>query len=734
MPTKDKLDDELIASLKDIVKSCEHEDKDIRKAMVRQWKKAEEFWHGVQFLFWSSRDNGWKSPVDMGYEDDEELDEELGSFSDKVIDIYKAHGESIISALSAQIPSLRFLPDDADSPEDTLTARTYNKVADVVQRHNKAKLVFLRALFFLANQGIVASYRYKDSDPSYGTYKVPVYGEKEVESISYTCADCGSDAAASETPCPQCGSVEPPKETKTKNKVPELQTVEDRPKTRVKLDIFGALHFKVSYYARNQAECSYLGLFLDQGKDIACETYPDLCEEIQGDTIENLDRFARAAYVFPSEEEVEKKNLVAVSKWWLRPAAFYREPSKEKREKLLKKFPDGCRVIFIGKQKHFAEAIPEKLDDRWEIGQAGLSTYIYSDAILRPLIQIQEMRNQLVNLIMETIEHAIPAEFARPDVLNFAEYGKYEAVPGYTYKAMPGRPGDKLSDGFYTSTRSTLSKEVSAFLHQLDQDAQFAIGSFPSIYGGPSEGKSRTFAEYAASRQMALQRLSIVWQLVTDWWMRTISGSVLLYVDSLVEDEKYTKFESGSYVNVWIKKSQMLGKIGGVEPEASESFPTSLTQKKDLFMKLIEMNNDFINSALYAPENARTIQDVMALTELKLPGEAQRVKQVIEIHDMMKDGIIAVHTGVPGPNGQEIVQTSIPIDPDVDDHVVHMSTLQAFMVDLPGLDVAAEHPEQYENMRAHYKAHEQAQAMKTMQMNATQPGVAPETAHAGVEE
>ena len=56
MPTKDKLDDELIASLKDIVKSCEQEDKDIRKAMIRQWKKAEEFWHGVQFLFWSSRD------------------------------------------------------------------------------------------------------------------------------------------------------------------------------------------------------------------------------------------------------------------------------------------------------------------------------------------------------------------------------------------------------------------------------------------------------------------------------------------------------------------------------------------------------------------------------------------------------------------------------------------------------------------------------------------------------
>ena len=72
---------------------------------------------------------------------------------------------------------------------------------------------------------------------------------------------------------------------------------------------------------------------------------------------------------------------------------------------------------------------------------------------------------------------------------------------------------------------------------------------------------------------MALQRLSIVWNLVVDWWVRTIAGSVLLYADCIVEDEKFTKYESGSYVNVWIKRSQMEGKIGGVEPEASESFP-----------------------------------------------------------------------------------------------------------------------------------------------------------------
>jgi len=164
MPDKQP-DRELQDSLKDIIASCEREDSEIRLGQIRLWKKYEEFWHGIQYLFWSDRDNNWRSPQDLigNYEDIEELDE-LGSFSDRVVDIYRGHAESIIAALSAQIPALRFLPDNADDDSDVLAARTKNKISELVQRHNKAKLIFLRALFFLANNGIVFSYRYKDSD------------------------------------------------------------------------------------------------------------------------------------------------------------------------------------------------------------------------------------------------------------------------------------------------------------------------------------------------------------------------------------------------------------------------------------------------------------------------------------------------------------------------------------------------------------------------------------------
>ena len=731
----EELSDELKKSLKDIVKSCEDEDKEVRKSMIRQWKKNEEFWHGMQYLFWSEREDSWRSPLDIGWdeEDVDDVQEQLGSFSDKVVDIFKAHIEAIISALAAQIPSLRFIPDDADDSNDLVTARTYSKIADLVQRHNEAKMLFFRALFFLALQGLVASYRYKDSDPKYGTYKVSVYGEKDTEVIDYICPECGyrsdQDWSVADVPspsslpdqstgtCPQCGSIDKPEESKSNQKIPFLMKEEERPKSRAKIDIFGPLHFKVSYYARNQDECQFLGLYADQGKDLVSSLYPEFVEDIEQERMESFDRFSRSGYVTEYDAEIEQRNLVTVKKFWLRPACFYRENDKEKRDQLIKKFPTGCKVILVGKKPIFISAEEEDLDDRWTIGQAGLSTYIHSDPICRPLIQIQEMRNQLVNLIIETISHGIPSDWADPDTVNFDMYGRFEAVPGYIYKAKAKRPGDPLGNSFYTSSRATLSKEVSMFLQQLDKDAQFCVGAFPSIYGGPSEGKSRTFAEYAASRQMALQRLSIVWSFVVKWWAKTIEGGVKLYKECVVEDERFVKFVSGNYINVWIRQAEMTGKVGGVEPESSESFPVSLGQKKEVILKLMELNNEYINSVIYNPENARIIQDCFAMTELKIPGEDQRVKQVGEINALLQSEPI------------DEAHSSVPIDPDIDDHQIHIVTIIAFAVDQVGLEEKRINPKGYANLIAHMKEHQMAVMLKTIQMGGggTPAGAPPET-------
>lgn len=711
-----KLSPELEASIIDIVNACIKEDDQLRIKQLRYYKKLEEFWHGIQYLFWSDKDEAWRSPQELGnYEDIREMDE-LGSFSDKVVDIFRGHGESIIAALSAQIPALRFLPDDADDDSDVLCARTKSKVADLIQRHNKAKLIFLRALFFSAINGNVYSYRYKDSDFSYGSYTVPVYGVETVNKVKYVCLTCGYESDVSWSAsyqnsgqsfdpenCPQCGYPEIPKEVSYQEEIPIKLEDKKLPKTRVKIDIFGGLHVKVHYYARSQKETPYLILFGDLSKYVVAAEYPDFVDEIYAAGLSE-DHY----YRFTKPDQEANNNMLTVIRAWLRPNAFFKERDKFVRDKLLKKFPNGCRVTLIGSSKVLIDYEAESLDDRWEIGQAGLSTYIHSDPFMRPLVEIQEMRNDLMNLIIETIRHGIESTFADPAVVDFDNYKRYEAVPGYIYKTKAARPGEAIGNSFYSTNRSTLSQEVGLFLKQLDMDAQFSLGSFPSIYGGPAEGKTRTFSEYAASRQMALQRLSIMWNLITDWWVRTISGCVEMYVDIIKEtgeDERFVKYENNNYVNVWIRQTDLSGKTGGVEPEASETFPVSLAQKKDLLMKLIELNNEYINQALYLPENARILQDVMALNEFKLPGELQRIKQTLEINELLKTGPI------------DEIMSSVQPDPDVDDHEVHMVVLKNWMVDSVGLDCQKTNPEGFANIKAHFKQHEMMLMQKMMPAN-----------------
>jgi len=41
-------------------------------------------------------------------------------------------------------------------------------------------------------------------------------------------------------------------------------------------------------------------------------------------------------------------------------------------------------------------------------------------------------------------------------------------------------------------------------------------------------------------------------------------------------------------------KAELTGKVGNVEPDPSEQFPLSWSQKRDLFMQLITMQNPVI--------------------------------------------------------------------------------------------------------------------------------------------
>ena len=679
-PNHEELDDELQSCLKEILSKVEDEDSWVRKQQVKFWKKCDEFWHGVQFIFWSESRQDWLSPTESRFfQESEPREEAEGPFYDFVLNIYKAHGESIIAALAAQIPGIRFPPDDADDEDDLMTARTYDKIVDLIQRHNKCKILLLKALFILWNQGIVCAYHAPKADKAFGEVKLPRYKE------GYVCPKCehqhhkeaGKD-------CPKCS------ETMDENNI--LDGFDESPKSRVLIDVYGPLHVKVPYNSKEQADFGYILLARDLPKAYLKNIYPHCKEEIDNDLSDTqmFEKINRQPSSFSSTGRVdENRQLTTLKQMWIRPWMFemISDDRKEQREKLQELFPTGCYAAFIGKK--YVEARDEDMDKHWSIGKAGLSQFIHSDPMGQSLLPVQEIKNVLTNITLETIEQGIPSTFADPEVVDFTTYSKHEQRPGQVYPAKK-RPGESMGDAFYESGRATLSSEVPGFSQELDKSGQFLVGSFPSIYGGTNDSKSRTAAEYNMSRQMALQRLSITWALITDWWADMFKRCVQLFVENMIEDERYVVKNDNNYVNVWIRRSEMSGKVGDIEVEGSESFPTSMAQKQALFMKLLEMKDEAIHAMMLDPANRKTFADLLGFPELEIPGESQRIKQARETGQMVK-------TGQP-----------IQINPDVDDHEIHMFTIRGFLVGDIGMDLQEKNPQVYQILLQHLKDHEAA--------------------------
>ena len=699
-PNNEKLSKELQVILKNLVAKYEHEDAATRKIQVKSWKKNDEFWHGVQHIFWNELDQDWKSPAQGSFQSDGDDDINSGPFYDFVMNIYRAHGESVIAALSAQVPTVRFPPDDADNEDDIQTSKTFDRVADLIQRHNKAKMLLLRALFMLWNQGNVCAYHAPKADKAFGTTKTPEYRD------ALTCNTCGyvspkdSEYEAG-SPCPACGQSPIGAEQNTEQNeaqqggiLEESKTIsgfEDTPKTRVMIEIFGPLFVKYWFYAKTQKDTPYLVCSLDQPKALMQSLYPHAQEEIGGEdySTSKYERKSRTPSSYTNlGESVDKQDLVTLRRCWLRHWVFDGLPEyqEEEKKKLKKKFPDGVYVGFAN--DIYLESRNEDMDKYWTIGLSGLSQNIHTDPLGQPLIPVQELKNVLVNLTIETIEQGIPSTFVDPEVLDFKAYGAQEARPGTTFPAQP-RPGQQLGQSFYETSRATLSKEVPEFDAQLEKTGQFVVGSFPSIFGGELSG-SRTASEYSMSRQMALQRLSIAWGFVVDWWAIMIEKCVRLFIDNMAEDERFTQKVDENYINVWIRKSELRGEVGQVEPEGADTFPTSMAQKQSLLIKILEMKDQFLMAAVFDPSNRSILADLLGFPEFNIPGEDQRIKQATEIQVMSK--------------GQPV-----EVDPTIDDHDIHVAVLKHYMVSQVGIDIKTTQPQVYQLLAQHLQGHTQIQ-------------------------
>jgi hypothetical protein len=728
--------------LKQVVDHFDDEDRSVRDRQIRTWRRLKLLWENIQHTYYSEVAHDWRIPELQRVGEDSDQ-----GYYDKPVNVYRAYLESIIAALSVTVPPVVCYPDDADNPLDVTTAKAGNKIAELVFKHNDMPLFWLHALFVFSTEGMTACYAYPKEDEKYGTYQKKEYESYPEMHEQEICSFCNAEMAdrviteqqedkfmpgeedvnlnyAMENEpelkvCPNCAQAVIPDKRQRSVTVTRLVGITNHPKSRICMEVYGGLFVKVPIWARNQKECSYLIYNYETHYSNVLEQYPDLRDKITRgqSTYDMYEQWGRTSPQYHGEHPV---NNVTVRNCWLRPCSF-NILTKDECDELKKQFPDGVKVVVVN--DFVAYACNEALDDCWTLTYNPLSDYIHFDPIGLLLVSVQDITNDLISLVLQTVEHGIPQTFADPKVLNFNAYRQSEVIPGGIYPATP-KSGKPLSDGFYEVKTATLSQEVLPFAQKVQEIGQLVSGALPSLFGGQTAG-SRTASEYSMSRAQALQRLQGTWKMLLLWWKNIFGKVIPMYIKEMKDDEKQVKKdEFGNFVNVFIRMAELQGKIGSVEIEANENLPITWNQQKDAIMELFQLNNEGITATLASPENLPYIKRAIGLNDYIIPGEDDRQKEYEEIQllinsepiEMPPDPMMmqqAMMAGMPPPPPVRL--PSIEPDFEVDNHLLAADIDRRWLVSDAGRLCKLENPPGYENVLLHMKMHKDMDMQKQMQ-------------------
>ncbi len=750
------IDPEIKRLLKEVVDHFDKEDVAVRERQIRTSRRLKLMWEGFHRTWYSEVAHDWRIYDDTAEDSSEQ------EYYDKPINVFRAYLESIIAALSVVVPPVKCFPDDADNTLDLATARTGDKIAALIYRHNDVPLLWLHALFIYCTEGMVACYSYPREDESYGTYEDKKYSETDEEHQYTTCPSCGyqfddqmidpamqgimndkleqqedkfqpddSDVELQDVIlndgedflelCPACQQMVIPLLQRETLTVTRLVGVTKEPKTRICMEAYGNLYVKVANYARQQSDTPYLIYAYETHYANAVERYGDLQGELQEKLKEKIksstgprDPYEQWGRLSPQYQGEYPMNTVTVRNCWLRPASF-NVLQEEETKKLKAKFPNGAKVVLIN--DCFAEAVNESLDDCWTLTRNPLSDFIHHDPLGLLLVSIQEITNDLISLILQTIEHGIGQTFADPAVLNFNAYRQVESIPGGIYEAKP-KTGQTLSQGFHEVKTASLSPEVMPFSQNIQSLAQLVSGALPSLFGGSIEG-SETASQYSMSRAQALQRLQNTWKMLTIWWKTIFGKAIPMYIKETKEqgDERDVELnKNGGFMNTYIRKAELEGKIGKVELEANENLPLTWSQQKDLIMQLLQAANPQILEVIGSPENLPRIREAIGLTEFFVPGEEDREKQLDEIKLLLQSGPTPnpMHNPMDPMSGPPELP-SVEIDPIYDNHDVEFQTVRKWVISEEGQQAKIDNPDGRRNVMLHGQMHLMQSQMQQMQ-------------------
>jgi hypothetical protein len=709
----EELRPDLVNALRELVRGYRQEGAVARRHEIRRIRQARLFWQGQQYSWWNPADMKWQAPYEQRSGDGRDL-EEMPRYQ-FVTNFYQGFGLSFVALLSQDVPSVRFYPQAAQSLEDISAARAASDVAQLIEQNNHVEQMLTLVGYHLWNDGKLGGYvRYVADGQRFGFREEEILEAVEIAlgEDSFVCPACGKESGNSkletrnssdrgdaglpndefrasdfqggdaadegrggfstshESPvtsrgiCPGCGAELGEGDIRRAERVtvPRVAGIRRTANGQEVISIVGGLELNTPAWANEMHEYPYLQWQAEVHRAKLKAAYPHAARQIESSPAQGAeDVYARTSRLsvaqgFPGLQPGDALvNLITFDRTWIRPWAFYAVEDEAVRAELLQLFPDGCYVGFAGDA--YCEARSETMDDHWRVLHAFPGDGQGRPSVGDSLVQVQERYNVLSNIQTETYEYGIPPIYADPQVLDFDSLANQVAEPCAHFPAR-ARPGQPLAAGFFQPAPAQVPRDM--LLHQQDligPVAQFLTGLFPAVFGGNMEDV-KTASGYAMARDQAMGRLGLVWRRTKQFYAEMMLLAVDCFRKNRPEDAEIPLLgPDGVFDSRAIRLAELKGNIS-VHPEADETFPRMKSQQRGVLQQLFALKDPLVQRALEEPANIGYIKNVLGLSELVIPGEDARNKQLREIQQLLAGAPIVVGAPAEGRNSKYEMRNS----------------------------------------------------------------------------
>jgi hypothetical protein len=682
----EKTKPQVVAALRSIVSQVARQTSVARRLQIQRVGKAEMYWEGRQHIWWNDSDGKFMDSSQVGVVLGGESDDNQSRFS-FTKNFYSPFGEAFIAALTQMVPKVPFRPVDPNNEDDIRASRAASDAAEYLARVNDPKKLMRRMGYHGYTGSLLAAHVRWVTDGNQ-------FGWDDNAQLSFGTVP-GSDSTM-----PQQSAVT----GTTSSKVPKGQ---------VMITIHGAAEINTPIWANEQEEFSYLNWQIEVPRSLAKSTFPWAAEGISSTgQITADDSYARL-YRTAVRENLEAlipsdalEDLVTLNRVWLRPHTFEDVADLEVRNTLKTMFPAGCYVCFAGST--YCESKSEGMDEVWRVKHCLEGEGQARRACGEAFLDLQDAINTLFNLAMEYLEEGIPMTFHGSETLNKDAVEDIRSLVGLFMPCKEPKAGENLDSKFYTPTQLRMPPELMELMEQLaGQDGQFITGMFPALFGGAAKGAGGdTASGYEMQRNQAMGRLVAIYDQIKLLYQEAMLLAVRQHAKYSRNDitlQQKNPAQKPRTINLsTIKKGNFT-----TYPEPDEAFPLLYSEKRATLEKLMGMAPDApeLAAVFQLPANQSYLKAVEGLTELVLPGEDARDKQLREIEQLLGEPPVQY---VPEAG---LFVSSMPPEPlDYDDFEIQ--ECDRYINSDVGQEARYSNVEGYQNIVAHRFMHVEAKALK----------------------